>query len=300
MKVKNYVKAESLQQAYELNQKRSTRILGGMLWMRQGNGTIQTAVDLSGLGLDQIEETEEEFRIGCMVTLRRLEQHSGLNDYAAGAVRDAVQGIVGVQFRNLATVGGSIWGRFGFSDVLTVFLALDTWVELYQGGMVSLREFAGRKKDNDILVRLIVKKRPQAVVYQAFRNTRTDFPVLTCAVGVWDGAGRAVIGARPGRAICLELPEAVCRKLYQERAEITGRSESCQEQPEISCGAADDQRKTEGFPEKLAGELAGQVPVGSNLRGSGEYRSHLAKVLLKRSLERLIAGEGQGKEGAAQ
>ena len=104
MKVKNYVKAESLQQAYELNQKRSTRILGGMLWMRQGNGTIQTAVDLSGLGLDQIEETEEEFRIGCMVTLRRLEQHSGLNDYAAGAVRDAVQGIVGVQFRNLATV----------------------------------------------------------------------------------------------------------------------------------------------------------------------------------------------------
>ena len=35
--------------------------------------------------------------------------------------------IVGVQFRNCATIGGSIWGRYGFSDVLTMFLAMDTW-----------------------------------------------------------------------------------------------------------------------------------------------------------------------------
>ena len=37
--------------------------------------------------------------------------------------------IVGVQFRNCATVGGSIYGRYGFSDVLTMFLGMDTWVE---------------------------------------------------------------------------------------------------------------------------------------------------------------------------
>ncbi|MFR6443921.1 MAG: hypothetical protein ACLUPB_15335 [Agathobacter rectalis] len=29
-----------------------------------------------------------------------------------------------MQFRNVATVGGSIWGRFGFSDVMTIFRAL--------------------------------------------------------------------------------------------------------------------------------------------------------------------------------
>ena len=37
----------------------------------------------------------------------------------------------------MATVGGSIWGRFGFSDVLTVFLAMDSYVELYKGGIVQ-------------------------------------------------------------------------------------------------------------------------------------------------------------------
>ena len=59
-----------------------------------------------GLGLDQIEETEEEFRIGCMTTLRELECHERLNQWCEGAVKDAVSDIVGVQFRNLATIGG--------------------------------------------------------------------------------------------------------------------------------------------------------------------------------------------------
>ena len=69
LKIKNYVKAESLQQAYELNQKKTNRLLGGMLWMKMSSAQIQTAIDLSGLMLDQIEEKEEEFRIGCMVTV---------------------------------------------------------------------------------------------------------------------------------------------------------------------------------------------------------------------------------------
>ena len=35
--------------------------------------------------------------------------HAGLNAYTSGAVANAVKDIVGVQFRNMATVGGSIW-----------------------------------------------------------------------------------------------------------------------------------------------------------------------------------------------
>lgn len=137
LKIKEYVKAQSLEQAYELNQKKSTCILGGMLWLKMSNRTVQKAVDLSGLGLDQIEETEDEFSIGAMVTLRQIETHQGLNQWSHGAVKECVRSIVGVQFRNLATVGGSIFGRFGFSDVLTCFLAFDSYVELYHGGMIS-------------------------------------------------------------------------------------------------------------------------------------------------------------------
>ena len=73
LKIKNYVKAESLEQAYELNQKRTACVLGGMVWLKMGNRNIMTAIDLSGLGLDTITETEEAFVIGCMTPLHALE-----------------------------------------------------------------------------------------------------------------------------------------------------------------------------------------------------------------------------------
>ena len=34
---KEYVKAESLEQAYELNQKRNNVLIGGMMWLKMGN-----------------------------------------------------------------------------------------------------------------------------------------------------------------------------------------------------------------------------------------------------------------------
>ena len=37
LKIKNYMKAESLEQAYELNQKRTACVLGGMVWLKMGN-----------------------------------------------------------------------------------------------------------------------------------------------------------------------------------------------------------------------------------------------------------------------
>ena len=162
--IQKYVRAKSLEEAYQLNQSKRNRIVGGMMWMRLGRGSVSTAIDLCDLALDTIEETETQFSIGAMVPLRQLELHEGLNAYTGGAVKNAVKDIVGVQFRNMATIGGSIWGRFGFSDVLTVFLAMDTYVELYKGGVIPLEQFAARKKDNDILVRLIVKKTPGAFV----------------------------------------------------------------------------------------------------------------------------------------
>ena len=69
--IQNYKKGESLEEAYELNQKKANRIVGGMMWMRMGDNRMNTAMDMSGLGRDKIEESDEEFKIGCMTTLRR-------------------------------------------------------------------------------------------------------------------------------------------------------------------------------------------------------------------------------------
>ena len=80
-----------------------------------------------------------------LVTLRERETNEQLNHFTQGAIKESVRHIVGVQFRNLATIGGSIYGRFGFSDVLTLFMALDCEVELYPTGRVSIKKFANMK-----------------------------------------------------------------------------------------------------------------------------------------------------------
>ena len=245
--IQKYVRAQSLEEAWQLNQNKRNRILGGMLWLRLGKGSVGTAIDLCDLGLNTIEETEEAFTIGAMATLRDLEMHAGLNAYSNKAVANAVKDIVGVQFRNMANVGGSLWGRFGFSVVVSVFLAMDCYVELYKGGIIPLEQFAKMKKDNDILVRLIVRKTPCKVVYTAMRNQSTDFPVLACAVSCMNGEYRAAIGARPARAILIR------------------------------------KEKAEGF----ADFVAENAPTEGNIRGSAAYRTHLIRVLVDRSMKEL-------------
>lgn len=254
--IKEYVKVQSLEEAYELNQKRTNRILGGMLWMRLGSQNIQKAIDLSGLGLDAIEEDEQEFRIGCMTPLRALENHKGLNVYTKGAMKESLRHIVGVQFRNLATVGGSLFGRFGFSDVLTMFLGLDTYVELYKGGIVPLEEFAGMKRDNDILVRVIVKKVPAVCSYQSLRLSRTDFPVIALCVSSLNGEWRCAVGARPYRAVLVRDEEGL-----------------------LKAGENEESAK------RFAAFVREKVPTGKNMRASAEYRSQLIEVLTRRAVE---------------
>ena len=262
--IREYKRAESLEEAWQLNQKKSNRVLGGMVWLKMGKMQIGTAIDLSGLGLDTIEETGEEFRIGCMVTLRDLELDPGLNSYTDGAARESVRHIVGVQFRNLATVGGSIYGRYGFSDVLTMFLALDAWVELYNGGTIPLAQFASMEKDNDILVNIIVKKQPLNSVYLSQRNNSTDFPVLTCAAALIDGKARTVIGARPGKAMIVEDEEGILKDFTQMNA----------------------QQKKDAAA-SFAAYAAEHVPTDKNMRASKEYRSLLVKVLTRRAWEEI-------------
>ena len=116
------------------------------------------------------------------------------------AFAHSVEHIVGVQFRNCATVGGSVFGRFGFSDVLTLLLALDARVVFQGAGEMSLEEFCARPPFRDILIRVIVPKGTEGTVYLSQRNSATDFPVLTCAIARREGAFRFSIGARPGRA----------------------------------------------------------------------------------------------------
>ena len=67
--IQNYVRAQSIDEAYELNQKKGSCIIGGMLWTKMQDRLIQTAIDMCDLGLDTIEEKDDEFIIGALTSL---------------------------------------------------------------------------------------------------------------------------------------------------------------------------------------------------------------------------------------
>ena len=245
--LREYVKAASLEEAWQLNQKKSSVILGGMMWLKMSSLAKGTAIDLSDLNLDKIEETEEEFIIGCMCTLRQLELSESLNRYFNDIFRECTRHIVGVQFRNGATVGGSLFGRYGFSDILTCLMALDTTVELYKGGLVPIRAFSKMPYDRDILVRVRIKKDGRKAAYVTQRRTKTDFPLIACSAARLKNTWYFCVGARPARADVIEVNS---------------------DQPD---GAA----------------AANQFRYGDNVRGSGKYRKALAEIYLSRLIKKL-------------
>ena len=76
------------------------------------------------------------------------------------------------------------------------------------------------KYPDDILVRLIVKKHPQESVYLSHRNSKTDFPVLTCAISLGKEEAYAVVGARPSRAVKVKLSDQWNIMIKDERLQM--------------------------------------------------------------------------------
>jgi len=244
-KYRNYVMAKSLDEAYELNQKKSSVIVAGNMWLRMCGLNKQTAIDLSLLGLDQIEETEEYITIGAMTTLRALETSAALDRSFGGVFARALAPIVGTQFRATATVGGSVYSRFGFSDVSALLLALDAEIVLYKCGVVKLSVYQKESWDRDVITHVRIRKGQRAAV-ESVRVSGTDIPVLVCAAARSEAGTRIVLGARPARAVI------------------------------AAEGVADAQKE-------MFDQIAERTAFGDNLRASAAYRRRIAPVLMERA-----------------
>ncbi len=255
--LKEYRAVGTLEEGHDLlMQRRDNVILGGLLWMKMGRKQYHTGIDLSGLGLNGISETEDAIDIGCMTTLRQMETSPLLHQWFGSLFSEAFRGIVGIQFRNLATIGGSVYSRFGFSDVITSLMALDTKIHLYKAGMVSLSEFLGMDQKRDILVKAVIKKQTTKTSFQTQRKSATDFSVLSVAVGLCKGQWRIAVGARPSRAA---LAENAARLLPP----------------------APDEEKINAALDAMSEELS----FGTDQRAGAGYRKFLARVLVKRGID---------------
>lgn len=258
-RLNQYIAVQSLEQAYDLLMKnKNNTILGGMLWMKMGKKRYHTGIDLMGLGLNRIVDTGKTIEIGSMVTLREMETNPDLVSLYGSLFQCAFKHIVGVQFRNCATLGGSIYPRFGFSDVLTSLLLLDTKVVLFKAGAVTLEQFLVMAGKRDIVVKVIIDKQKWDTRYLCQRKSATDFPVLSLAVGRSEKKWRICAGARPARA---KRAEKTAGLLYD----------------------TPDSQMVDQACESIIQELS----FGTDSRGDASFRKILTQVFLKRGIQQI-------------
>jgi CO/xanthine dehydrogenase FAD-binding subunit len=259
MQIQDYVRPASLDEAYSLLTERKAMVIGGGAWTRMNTRSVDLAVDLGKLELRYITEEKKRFEIGAMTTARDLETNAELEKAFGGIVAEAVRHIVGVQLRNIVTVGGTVFGRYGFSDLLTALLALDASVVFHDGKEMKLEEFIGSRSSEPMLIqKIVIENDGRKGAYKAVRHNRTDFSILNAAAVQTGDGWRVAVGARPGSA--------------RLSAKAT----------ESLAGA----KKADADAGRKAGEAAAEeLSFGDDQRSTGEYRKSVCSALIKRAVE---------------
>lgn len=259
--VLNLIQPETVEEAYDLlMQRKNNTVLGGCAFLRMGSKRIGTAIELSKLNLNYIKEQDDYIEIGAMTTFRDIETSPILNENFNGLLPKSVSNIIGVQFRNIVTVGATVYSKYGFSDFITALLALDTEVELYKAGRITLEEFLDKPYEKDILTRVFIKKNGRKASYGNLRNAISDYPILNVAVSKIFNQWKVVVGARPqGAKIAKNASE-----------ELSNRDLSVED------------------IEAIANMAAEELVFGTNMRGSAEYRKAMCKVLVKRAIMEVL------------
>ncbi len=271
MKIKHYHKATSMADAYEQLKKEGSAIVAGGAWLRLSGRVIETGIDLAGLGLDAISVTEETITIGAMTTLHTIETHPEINRLYDGILVQAIGSVMGVGLRNVVTIGGNIVARHGFSDIITALQVMDVTLCFHEQGETPLKTFLAQKGAfNDILEKIVVRKRKASAYFKKVSKTALDFPVLNIAMSKDQDGYKLAVGARPSIAIRAEKTEKLLNKAK----------------------TIDD-----ALIEKVIDTALGEIRFNSNHRGSASYRQSLAKTYIRRALFDLNDGETSRKAG---
>lgn len=258
MRFEKFLQPDNLKAALEILKTDSNSvILGGTTFLRLSDKKYSTGIDLSNLDLDYIKENNNQIEIGAYTSLRAIEIDPIINKHFGDLLPKSLENLIGIQFRNNATIGGAIFGRLGFTEVITALLVLDCELEFEENGLVPFSEFISNWNiKRDILKKIIIKKNKGKSSYKMLRNSSSDFAILSVAVSNFDGI-KIAVGTRPSIA-----------KLSLKASQVINSNN----------------KKID----EAANLIAEEFKFGKDLRAEGKYRKMIAPVLVKRALQEVL------------
>jgi len=249
--------------------------------IRKRHTVPSVLLDISSLHDDfkYIRQTEGVIHVGTLTTVTDLLESPFFGERLS-MVREAAEKFGAPQIRNVATVGGNICSASSSEDLIPVFMSLDAQVKLISAGgerSIPLEEFIIGKRATVMKASEILSE----VYFESLGgHSWSAFEKL--------GRRNILIVAMVNEALMLRLEDDL-RTVSSIRValnRVTGR---------IPALAVKTQQFMEG--RKLSEEtimeaqriLASELALTSDFRGSSAYRVEVAKVYLKRLIQRCAA-----------
>lgn len=241
----------------------------------------QTLISLRDLELDFIREQGSAVTLGATVTLQQLADSEQLGQWGLQLLRDCAAAVSNRSVRNVATVGGNIGSRWSCSDLIPALLVLDAAVTLVGSGgetEIPLGDYLSAPPPGALITGVRVP-RPGSdlrLSRRRFSRSANDLALINVALGLRLD-GQAVAEARLAIG---GVADQVLRVTAAEQA-LAG----------VKLG---DERGA--VAERFAEAVRTSVSPVTDLRGSADFKTHLAAELSRQALVAAL-GEAVEEEG---
>ncbi len=219
-------------------------------------------ISLDGLELDSIERTDDHLRLGAGCTLQGLLD----SDDLPGALRDGCLSVENRSVRNMATLGGYLAGADSTRDLLPILVALEAEVELAGAEAVSILDYLA---DPGALVLGIL------IPLHSFDRA-------------WALARQGRTGSAPAAITAAATVEQDGDLVVDPILALGGVAETVVRLPHL-------EKKLHGFPLPETGLeefISEGLTPAADIKGSSEYKRHLAGALGARVLRDALAQKG--------
>ncbi|MBK7813681.1 MAG: FAD binding domain-containing protein [Rhodocyclaceae bacterium] len=240
---------------------------------------VEELIDIRRAGLDGIYDDDRSLLIGATVTFSQLQSLASVQgaSWLAG-LRDALD-YPPVQIRNTATIGGCVSASCPFFDVPTALLALGAVVTA-KGGEAGERQlalsaflaglFVNSLEPGELVTAVTIPKSAGngASAFIKLEGNANDLAIVNAAVYLSIDSEKTCIEAR------VALGGGVA-----ETAVLSGAAR------QLLVGSKLDAATVQAASDAVSADIS---PM-SDHRASAEYRGAVAKVIVRRTLERAIA-----------
>jgi putative selenate reductase FAD-binding subunit len=233
-------------------------------------GAAQHVINLQRLPLSDITAADADLVIGACCTLQQISDSAAVPEIIQAAARH----VFSRNIRNVATIGGQLGSNRSCGSLLPVLVALEAVVDLAGPGparaIPALQYISEERKELITQVRIRMSALARRAAVEKYSRTANDLALLSAAVSL----------ARDGPAIM--SPAIAVGGVARHVLRLEAVEHALHGQPPP-------------VREALERLVAAHVAPNSDLRGSAEFKRHLAGVLVAKAV---LAAYHQGEPPA--